>query len=231
MNILAFVPARAGSQTIKRKNMALLGGRPLINHCLTKIAHHTLITDIVVSTDDWGVNDHVTSHFPEMQIHSRPPRFTDGVSYTIRDVVADIISKQDDLPDAVLLVQPTSPFFHKDHITKLVNLLDKNAMANSAHTICKVEHNSHSWNQRFIVGDEVDWIFPRERVEAPRKQSKPAHYIFGNLLLTRTAAIFSKLDLFAMPSRYVEVDRLSSIDIDSPEDLVIADALIQAGVL
>jgi len=52
VTILAFVPARGGSQGIPRKNLALLAGRPLITYTLDTVRQLSDLVLPFVSTDD-----------------------------------------------------------------------------------------------------------------------------------------------------------------------------------
>ena len=56
MKVLGLIPARGGSQTIKRKNMIDLGGAPLIEWTI-RAALNTSLTRIIVSTDDTEIAD------------------------------------------------------------------------------------------------------------------------------------------------------------------------------
>ena len=49
--ILAIIPARGGSKSIKNKNIANLLGKPLIYHSIMTAKESKLIQKIVVSTD------------------------------------------------------------------------------------------------------------------------------------------------------------------------------------
>ena len=50
-NILGIIPARGGSKGIPRKNIRLLGGKPLIAYCI-QCALKSKIDRLIVSTDD-----------------------------------------------------------------------------------------------------------------------------------------------------------------------------------
>lgn len=52
MSILAYIPARAGSKRIPRKNVRLLGGKPVVVRVIEAIKKSKLADKIVVSTDD-----------------------------------------------------------------------------------------------------------------------------------------------------------------------------------
>lgn len=59
---LAFIFARGGSKGIPGKNIALLGGKPLIAHSIELALAHPLIDDVVVSTDDAQIADVARSY-------------------------------------------------------------------------------------------------------------------------------------------------------------------------
>src|SRR5689334_11806037 len=52
LQVLALVPARGGSKGIPRKNLQLLGGRPLVAHAVEAALAARLVTRVVCSTDD-----------------------------------------------------------------------------------------------------------------------------------------------------------------------------------
>lgn len=51
MNILAVIPARAGSKGIPNKNIRIISGHPLIYYVIKNALASEYITDVIVSTD------------------------------------------------------------------------------------------------------------------------------------------------------------------------------------
>ena len=51
MKIVAEIPARAGSERVKNKNLKLLNGKPLISYAMEAAKSATLLTDIYVNSD------------------------------------------------------------------------------------------------------------------------------------------------------------------------------------
>jgi len=52
MKILAIIPARGGSKGVPRKNIRLLGNKPLIEYTIDAAIEASVFEKIVVSTDD-----------------------------------------------------------------------------------------------------------------------------------------------------------------------------------
>ncbi len=51
MKIIAEIPARAGSQRVKNKNMRLLDGKPMIYYAIKAAKESKMLTSIYVNTD------------------------------------------------------------------------------------------------------------------------------------------------------------------------------------
>jgi CMP-N-acetylneuraminic acid synthetase len=73
----------------------------------------------------------------------------------------------------------------------------------------------------------VQFRFPEERAICYNKQAKPKFYIFGNLIVTRTEALLQDKEIFAPPSIPCEIPFQYALDIDSSEDLELAEWYIQ----
>lgn len=61
MNILALIPARMGSSRFPGKPMAIIKGKPMIQHVYENICDSNILTATVVATCDVEINDYITS--------------------------------------------------------------------------------------------------------------------------------------------------------------------------
>src|SRR3954462_106681 len=103
--LLAIVPARGGSKVIPRKNMRLLGGRPLIHYVLAALRESVVADRIVVSSEDSAILSWCELHGYEA--HLRPEELA-GPETTISEVAAFVADALDWDGD-VGVFQPTSP--------------------------------------------------------------------------------------------------------------------------
>lgn len=226
MNILAFIPARGGSKSIPLKNMAKLGGIPLVGWSLHAAIKYSGFSKIVVSTDSSVIRDYVRqfaamSGDERIECIKRPAHLTDGLSYPIQDVVLNYLQKNP--YPAVALLQPTSPFVDQWQIEECILNLCKSNLA-GCFTITKVKHNDHWMNQRTLRDKRVAFKFPEERAEAPNKQQKPVSYKFGNFTVCRTKTILN--GFFPKPATGITIDWVDALDIDTMEDLRMAELLL-----
>lgn len=109
--LLAIVPARGGSKRLPGKNIMLLGGRPLINWTIDAALDSGVCIDVLVSTDDNEIAS-VARSAGAMVPWLRPAELaTDTASSA--DVIAHALVWYEQVygsVEAVLLLQPTSPF-------------------------------------------------------------------------------------------------------------------------
>lgn len=227
MNILAFIPARSGSETVGMKNMLRLGDEPLVGWVLRAACENDSFGRVVVSTDHEKIREYCESNYPEATVVERPKHLC-GSDVAVNRVVVEYLRdlEKHNRPHAVALFQPTSPFVRQYQIEELVIKL-KNPLVHSAYTITKVPHNYHWINQREKDEDRVRFLFPGKRAIAWNKQKKEPTYKFGNLVITRTQ--FIKTGFFIEPSAHLEIDRFDAADIDDQTDFEVARTMVEAG--
>jgi CMP-N-acetylneuraminic acid synthetase len=224
------VPARGGSKSIPRKNLALLAGRPLLDYGIRATQAAGCMERLVCSTDDDAIAAHATAL--GVEVARRPAELaTDEAK--VADVAREFLGTEGRrglrIPDVLALVQPTSPFLRPTDVVALMAAMDAAPSARSGQTVTRCPHNHHAWNQRELIDGRVRFRYAHERAQGYNKQTKPANYVFGNLVAIRTDALMSGEDFFAEPSVGVEIENPYDFDLDQPSDIAIADALIASG--
>lgn len=125
MNILAVIPARAGSKGIPNKNIRIIGGKPLVYYSIHNALSSRYITDVIVTTDS-----------PEVKIIANQIgakcKWRDaslcGDAVTLDAVIADAIPK-DKHWDYIVTMQPTSPTLTVETLDKAIAYASTVAMA------------------------------------------------------------------------------------------------------
>ncbi|WP_242587441.1 acylneuraminate cytidylyltransferase [Streptomyces sp. MST-110588] len=114
---MAVVPARGGSKGVPAKNLAPVGGVPLIARAVRECRAARLVTDVVVSTDDDGIA--AVARGAGAVIVRRPGDLS-GDTATSEDAVLHAMEVYEREHGArvvaVLLVQCTSPFLTSEDI-------------------------------------------------------------------------------------------------------------------
>jgi CMP-N,N'-diacetyllegionaminic acid synthase len=226
--VLAVIPARGGSQSIPYKNIVQFNGRPLIEYVVKSAQASSLISKVICSTDDKKIADIVSDL--GVETYQRPDNLSTSESPII-DTLIHIAKTYPESFDYFVLLQPTSPFITPADIDKCIIALEADKNADSSQTISPIEHNHHAYNQRIIKDDYVDFRFKAERRECYNKQTKPKHYVFGNLVVSKYITLVEKQDVFGDCSIPLEIDSVYAFDLDTYDDVNYGEYLIQTGVV
>lgn len=227
--VLGLIPARGGSKSVPLKNIASLAGRPLIRYSLAAGRASARLSRLVCSTDHPAIAREC--EVCQVEVIQRP-EVLGGDDTPVADVIRHVLEVLAALafhPTMVALLQPTSPFARGADIDACVEALDRAPWAQSAQTVTPVEHNSHAFNQRVIEDGVLRFRFQRERQAAYNKQRKPKHYVFGNMVVTRTSHLQAGGDCFGERSVAIEIPRAYALDVDTRDDFEVAEFLVGRG--
>ncbi|ANH93092.1 transferase [Streptomyces sp. SAT1] len=115
--VLAVIPARGGSKGVPAKNLAPVGGVPLVARAVRACRAARLVTDVVVSTDDRAIA--AVARGAGAEVVLRPAAIA-GDTATSEAAVLHALDAHEALRgaavDVVLLVQCTSPFLTREDI-------------------------------------------------------------------------------------------------------------------
>jgi len=222
MDILGIVPARGGSKGIPRKNIVDLGGRPLLAWT-SEVALLSSLKRIVLSTDDPEIAEIGRSLGLEVPF-LRPTELAADCARSI-DVVTHTLDAIDAQPDAVMLLQPTSPFRTLEDIEGAVQLLDQPSIQ-SVISVAPVGGHHPARMKRIENGWLRDPSFSEDIEGQPRQTLAPLYIKNGAVYLARLAMLRQgtfqgqHCKAWCMPPE-------RSVNIDSPMDLLVARALAQ----
>ncbi|WP_042165411.1 cytidylyltransferase domain-containing protein, partial [Streptomyces sp. NBRC 110035] len=115
--VLAVIPARGGSKGVPAKNLAPVGGAPLVTRAVRECRAARHVTDVVVSTDDQAIA--AAARQAGAEIVMRPAAIAGDLA-TSEAAVLHAMDAHEALHgaavDVVLLVQCTSPFLIREDI-------------------------------------------------------------------------------------------------------------------
>lgn len=224
MKFLGLIPARGGSQGVKRKNMAELGGVPLIEWTIRTVKASS-ISRVVVSTDDLEIATFSESKGCEVPF-IRPWELATNSALAI-DVVNHALDALSEDFDAVMLLQPTTPFRTVGDIEESLRILGD---ASSVISVSAVE-GPHPARMKFIEdGILVDPPFAEPIENMPRQELRKVFVRNGAIYLTKVE--FLKQKTFKGPkSRALIMPEERSVNIDSEFDLRMARAIFESGIL
>lgn len=228
--ILGLIPARGGSKGIPHKNIVPLAGKPLIAWTV-EAAQTSRIDRLILSSDDPAIIQTAQAFGVEVPF-VRPAELatdtTPGIDVIIH-AVEWMITQANFRPDAVMLLQPTSPLRRAEHIDAALDLFFERD-ADSLVSVVKVPHNMipeslmqidvDGWLERVVAYDE------RRNL----RQSKPTYWARNGaaIYLIRTELLLEKRTLYGDRMVAYEMSREESIDIDDRFDLQLCEWILAA---
>lgn len=231
MKVLAVIPARGGSKGIPRKNIAPLGGKPLIAWTVSAAREAKGVTRVVVSTDDTEIANCARSAGAEVPF-LRPANLA-GDTVLALPVIAHALTELKNLedwqPDVVVYLQPTSPFRRATDIDAALNLLRADPTADTVVSVVAVPHNLRPASlMKQLPDGSVEFTMPAEQ-RIFRRQEKGSSVLVarnGPALLVLRREVIERGRLYGERILSLQMDYLRSLDIDEPLDLVIAEKLL-----
>ena len=220
MEVIALIPARGGSKAIPRKNLAPLGGRPLLAWTIDAARASEAVTRTVVSTDD----DEIAALARELgaEVLPRPPELA-GDDTPMADVIAHALGELGPL-DALVLLQPTSPLRRAEHVDAAVRLL----LETGADSVVSVVEVPHRYRPGSLMALDGDRLVRLADDHAATRQEKPAVYARNGPAVLVLRGDWIGPDLYAGDCRAYVMEPRDSIDVDDPFDLELAELLLAA---
>ncbi|MFE1175096.1 cytidylyltransferase domain-containing protein [Streptomyces sp. NPDC058773] len=225
--VVAVIPARGGSKGVPAKNLAAVGGVPLVARAVRECRAARLITDVVVSTDDAGI---AAAARGAGAVVIRRPGDIAGDTATSEAAVLhamDAYEAEQGAPvDTVLLVQCTSPFLDREDIDGVAAAVVEGG-ADSALTVAPF--HGFVWRDgEAEVEGAADGGFGvnHDKSFRPRRQDRPQDLLETGAAYAMDAAGFrTSGHRFFGRTELVRTDPARVLEVDDPHDLARARAL------
>lgn len=222
INNLAIIPARGGSKGIKKKNLSKLNNKSLIEITALEIQKTKLFEKIILSSESQEILDHGLSLGVEIikrpkQISKDNSRSEEAVIHVLKRLSGKFNIKN------VGLFQPTSPF--RDHIN-IVKAFKKFKRGNFDSLISVTRIDSkymkliyETDNSILSINDDLPFL--------PRQKLPNAYLPNGAIYIAKADHFLKQKSFFSKKMALYEMDKKSSLDIDTKKDLIKANTLIK----
>lgn len=227
MKILGLIPARGGSKGVPKKNIKLLGEKPLIAYTIHAALESNQFSEVIVSTDNIEIAE-VAEQFGAMVPFIRPTHLSTDTAKSIDVVIHALktLEKTGKNFDAVCLLQPTNPFRGGNLIK---NCIDK-FQEKDFDAVVSVERVPAEYNPHWQFHQDASGflkIVTGENEIISRRQDLPITYKRdGSIYLTKVQIIKEFNSFYGCKLGFVEVPE-GQINIDTIEDWIKAEEFLQ----
>ncbi len=229
MKILGIIPARGGSKGLPKKNIKLLGGKPLIAWSIDSAKESELISTLIVNSDCDEIIE-IAKKFNVEIPFKRPDSLAIDTAST-KDVIIhtlDFYRKKNIEFDYVVLLQPTTPFRKKGDIDLAIKL----ALSSNAEMVVSVKETAA--NPYYVLFEENNLGFLKKSKEGnfTRRQDCPKVYEYnGSIYVIKVASLLKNNSMTFSTTLKFEMSDLFSIDIDNEFDFQFAEFLLNKNLL
>lgn len=229
---LFVIPARGGSKGIPDKNIANLGGRPLIAYsidaareALAALSHDNDSRRIILSTDSERIAD--TARQEGLTVPFLRPAELSTDTAGSREVILHAMDWADSQGidyNCVILLQPTSPFRNGSHVVEAARLFNPDT-TDMVVSVC--EASANPYYNCFETDSTGHLHISKGDGLLTRRQDAPKAWEYNGAVYVINPQSIREMPLGKFPRRlpYVMV-REDSLDIDAPLDLEIARILL-----
>lgn len=225
MTTVAIIPARGGSQGVPGKNLRLIGGIPLIARAVHACRAAHRVDLVVVTTDDPSIA--AAARAAGAEVIDRPAALADHTASSESALLhaLDELDRRGVEADVMVFVQCTSPFIRGQDIDAGIAQVTEGGADT---TFSAVESFEFLWRDAEpslepghgpVVGQNHDAaVRPRRQDRRPDFRETGAFYVM------RTDGFRAHRHRFFGRTQVVPVSELASLEIDTAEELAVADA-------
>ncbi len=221
MESLILIPARGGSKGIPGKNLALLGGKPLIEHTIRAALDAGLPARICLTTDDERIREFGLT-FPVEAPFLRPAELSQdgsGMIPVIQHALQWYKHNENFTPRFLILLQPTCPFRTAQNVREAYQMI----IEENSHALISVNPvNEHPCE--YVVQEGRGFSYVMDPPELPGRQNFPkVYFINGAIYMVASSFFLRQGTLFDKKALLYVMKQNESLDIDMPEQLDFAN--------
>jgi CMP-N,N'-diacetyllegionaminic acid synthase len=224
--VIAIIPARKGSKGIPNKNQVIIAGKPLVEYAINSAKGSLFIDKVFVSSDCPKIRS-IAENLGVITI-CRPDEFSTDEASSV-DVITHFInelhSRWLEMDPYILYLQPTSPLRTAQHIDEAIQLM----LGSNANSVISVMEAEKPPQKAFRLDQDNKLIaLIDEKLTNARRQDLPKCYFpNGAIYLFRISAFIAKKGFPSNGSVPYIMSKESSIDVDSPNDVLQIEQLLR----
>ena len=227
-SLVAFVPARSGSQRVPGKNVRPLAGHPLLAYAIGTALQSGVADRVVCSTDSEEIAEIARWYGGEVVL--RPAELSTSTSPDI-EWLRHALGELPEHYDLFALVRPTSPFRGPDTVRRALELLLASPDADSIRAVEPVkQHPGKMW---LVEDGTMRPLLDQSHLEVPwhdsQFQALPTVFVQNSSLEIAWTRVTAEGTLGGSRRIPFFTEGLEGFSIDREDDWTRADALVESG--
>ncbi len=224
MRLMGLITAKGSSTSVPRKNLRKVAGRPLVEYTFDQAKGSRYLDRLIMSTDDQEIAR--LSRLAGIEVpFMRPARLCLPETPHL-PVVAHALEEMEGSgyePDAIVILQPTSPFRKSEHIDGTIEQFLRGD-CDSAMSVRRVEDHPY-WMFKIRKGFLEPYV--RTRKAYNRRQDLPPVYSRNGAVYVMTPDVVRSGRLLGDRVRAYIMDWISSFEIDTEDDMRYAQVVME----
>lgn len=218
--ILALIPARAGSKGVKGKNIKPLAGHPLIAFSIAAARRCKNIDRVIVSTNSRQYADIATKYGAEVPF-LRPEEISQDRStdYDFVKHALDWFSENESrLPRLIVHLRPTTPLRQIKYIEEAIEIMKKDADSTALRSVHKMSESAYKMfeiENKFLKRVSTG-SFELDRANDPRQGFNDTYFPNGYVDVLKTSFILGNKKIHG--NRVFGYVTPFGAEVDGPED-------------
>ena len=222
--MVALIPARGGSEGVPRKNLADVGGMTLTERAIRSANECSYTSSVVVSSDDQEILDLAQRCGATPLV--RPGELASGTARA-EGVVEHFLATPEastlDASDLIVYLQPTSPFRSSSHVAAALEAMYS---AQADFLVSVKEASEHPAKTLSIDESGVLTAAPFSGDSSANRQELPSFHYPNGAIYAFTVGAFRRDNMIPVLGALPFImDAHESLDIDTPDDLMVARAI------
>ena len=226
LKTVVFIFARGGSKGVPGKNIKILGNKPLIAHAIEIGLETPNVETVIVSTDDLAIAEVAKAHGAEVPF-MRPPNLALDHSpewLAWRHAINWYRDHRGEF-DVFVSLPTTSPFRLVQDVENTIQSLTSAEDVDIAITVSKANRSPYFNMVKIDTNGYSQLVIPSAN-DVFRRQDAPTLYDITTVAYAaRPQFVMESGSIFSGRVKAVQVPRERSLDIDTPFDFMLAEAL------
>ena len=219
---LAIVPARSGSKRLPRKNILPVLGHPILSYPITEAFKSALFQEVIVSTEDEEIAQ--IARQASARVLERPEKLAQDRATVVQVClhVLQVLERENPLPEYFCCIYATALFVTSEDIQQSFQLLKSEPEADFVMGVSKFNLQPVQAlveKEGFLRPMWPEYLGIQSQFQPKLVASN------GTIYWARTEAFLERKSFYGRKLRGYVIPRIRAVDIDTPEDLRIAQIL------